>query len=347
MIKAAADAAKVGEGGGGDKIGDADNNGVQADASSVKGIAKGIKGIVDAAGKALGEGDALKDVKEADGDDDNKEAGKLFGTQAGGNAGDIAKAAAAVSAVSGEQILKAIVAAAAGEDQEGAAAGDAKNPIAAAIGAAGAAAEFGQADMKKNDKIAAAIVLRGVAKSGKFAVDGDGNDKASVKSAVESAVQKTFAALTGVVRKAAEAGLKKVAEGGGGDKIGDADNNGVQADASSVKGIAKGIKGIVDAAGKALGEGDALKDVKEADGDDDNKEAGKLFGTQAGGNAGAGDIAKAAAAVSAVSGEQILKAIVAAALLVRIRRVRLLVMLRIRLRLRLGMVLLRSLVRRI
>ncbi|WP_324281000.1 variable large family protein (plasmid) [Borreliella garinii] len=34
----------------------------------------------------------------------------------------------------------------------------------------GAAAEFGQADMKKNDKIAAAIVLRGVAKSGKFAV---------------------------------------------------------------------------------------------------------------------------------------------------------------------------------
>ncbi|WP_411162104.1 variable large family protein [Borreliella garinii] len=294
MIKAAADAAKVGEGGDG-KIGDADNNGAQADASSVNGIAKGIKGIVDAAGKALGEGDALKDVKEADGDGDgNKEAGKLFGTQAGANADDIAKAAAAVSAVSGEQILKAIVAAAAGEDQAGAAAGAAKNPIAAAIGN-GAAAEFGQADMKKNDKIAAAIVLRGVAKSGKFAVAaGNDNGKASVKSAVESAVQKTFAALTGVVRKAAEAGLKKVAEGGGGDKIGDADNNGAQADASSVKGIAKGIKGIVDAAGKALGEGDALKDVKEAAGDGDAG-AGKLFGTRAGGNGNAGDIAKAAA----------------------------------------------------
>uniref|UniRef100_UPI001AEED3BF variable large family protein n=1 Tax=Borreliella garinii TaxID=29519 RepID=UPI001AEED3BF len=71
--------------------------------------------------------------------------------------------------------------------------------------------------------------------------------------------------------------------------------------------IAKGIKGIVDAAGKALGEGDALKDVTAAAGDDEaNKEAGKLFGTQAGGDAGADDIAKAAAAVSAVSGEQIL-----------------------------------------
>uniref|UniRef100_UPI001AEEDEA6 variable large family protein n=1 Tax=Borreliella garinii TaxID=29519 RepID=UPI001AEEDEA6 len=70
--------------------------------------------------------------------------------------------------------------------------------------------------------------------------------------------------------------------------------------------IAKGIKGIVDAAGKALGEDDALKDVKDAADDDDaNKAAGKLFGTRAGG-AGADDIAKAAAAVSAVSGEQIL-----------------------------------------
>uniref|UniRef100_UPI001AEE6E17 variable large family protein n=1 Tax=Borreliella garinii TaxID=29519 RepID=UPI001AEE6E17 len=78
-------------------------------------------------------------------------------------------AAAAVSAVSGEQILKAIVVAAGAANQEGKAAREAKNPIQAAIGN-GAAAEFNQADMKKNDKIAAAIVLRGVAKSGKFAV---------------------------------------------------------------------------------------------------------------------------------------------------------------------------------
>uniref|UniRef100_UPI001AED751D variable large family protein n=1 Tax=Borreliella garinii TaxID=29519 RepID=UPI001AED751D len=70
--------------------------------------------------------------------------------------------------------------------------------------------------------------------------------------------------------------------------------------------IAKGIKGIVDAAGKALGEGDALKGVKDAADDEANKTAGKLFGAGGGGNAGDADIAKAAAAVSAVSGEQIL-----------------------------------------
>uniref|UniRef100_UPI001F4091F5 variable large family protein n=1 Tax=Borreliella garinii TaxID=29519 RepID=UPI001F4091F5 len=82
--------------------------------------------------------------------------------------------------------------------------------------------------------IAAAIVLRGVAKSGKFAVDA-ADKKASVKSAVESAVQKTFAALTGVVRKAAEAGLKKVAEVVQKQKSesGEADSRSTSADAAS------------------------------------------------------------------------------------------------------------------
>ncbi|WP_210372730.1 variable large family protein, partial [Borreliella garinii] len=80
-------------------------------------------------------------------------------------------AAAAVGAVSGEQILSAIVVAAGSSDQTGKAAGQAKNAIEAAIGG-GAGAEFGVADGKigkKNDQIAAALVLRGVAKDGKFA----------------------------------------------------------------------------------------------------------------------------------------------------------------------------------
>ncbi|WP_234930192.1 variable large family protein, partial [Borreliella garinii] len=66
MIKAAGDAAtKGGTGDSGTSIGNADNGqaGAQADAASVNGIAKGIKGIVEAAGKAEGEnGDALKGV---------------------------------------------------------------------------------------------------------------------------------------------------------------------------------------------------------------------------------------------------------------------------------------------
>ncbi|MCD2401857.1 variable large family protein, partial [Borreliella bissettiae] len=90
---------------------------------------------------------------------------------AGAEAAEAAKkAAAAVSAVSGEQILKAIVDAVEKGEQEGAKADAATNPIAAAIGAgAEAAAAFGEDEMKKDDKIAAAIVLRGLAKDGKFA----------------------------------------------------------------------------------------------------------------------------------------------------------------------------------
>uniref|UniRef100_UPI001AEFB829 variable large family protein n=1 Tax=Borreliella valaisiana TaxID=62088 RepID=UPI001AEFB829 len=74
------------------------NQGAAADAASVNGIAKGIKGIVEAAGKAEGEnGDALKGV-EADGGNGaaNKDAGKLFRTRAGATtASDVEKAATA------------------------------------------------------------------------------------------------------------------------------------------------------------------------------------------------------------------------------------------------------------
>ncbi|WP_210361318.1 variable large family protein, partial [Borreliella garinii] len=71
--------------------------------------------------------------------------------------------ATAVSAVSGKQILKAIVEAAAG-DQAGKAANAATNPIEAAIGTANDnGTAFNNGGMQKNDKIAAAIVLRGLA----------------------------------------------------------------------------------------------------------------------------------------------------------------------------------------
>ncbi|WP_234929803.1 variable large family protein, partial [Borreliella garinii] len=168
MIKAAGDAATKGGTGDGTSIGDADNTqGAKADAASVKEIAKGIKGIVEAAGKAEGEkGDALKGVGDGGDGTANKDAGKLFRTQGGATtAGDVEKAATAVSAVSGKQILKAIVDAAAG-DQAGAQANAAKNPIAAAIGADNDNGAAFTGEMQKNDKIAAAIVLRGLAKGG-------------------------------------------------------------------------------------------------------------------------------------------------------------------------------------
>ncbi|WP_422850101.1 variable large family protein, partial [Borreliella afzelii] len=83
---------------------------------------------------------------------------------------DASKAAGAVSAVSGEQIIKAIVAAAGKDNEQGKKAKDATNPIQAAIGTANDDAEaFDKDGMKKDDQIAAAIALRGMAKDGKFA----------------------------------------------------------------------------------------------------------------------------------------------------------------------------------
>ncbi|WP_419254800.1 variable large family protein, partial [Borreliella garinii] len=198
------------------------------------------------------------------------------GGKAAADAGDVNKAAAAVGAVSGEQILNAIVTAAGqdGQDgQDGKAAGDAKNAIEAAIGGA-AAADFGDGNDKigkKNDQIAAALVLRGVAKSGKFA--GAANNAKEVKAVVESAVVKTFGEWLDGLIKAAE---------GGGDKIGNVDaagGAGANANKESVNGIAGAIKGIVEAAKKVEGvkfEPTAAADV--AGGGDGNKKAGKLFG---------------------------------------------------------------------
>ncbi|WP_418905018.1 variable large family protein [Borreliella lusitaniae] len=139
--------------------------GVVADGASVKGIAKGMKGIVETA-KELGV--ELKVVAAAAaGGAANANAGHLFGNDgAGANAAHIEKATDAVSKVSGKQIIKAIV-----DSKEGAGKkpADAESPIEAAIGTDEAGAPFGQEGMNKDDKIAAAIVLRGMAKDGKFA----------------------------------------------------------------------------------------------------------------------------------------------------------------------------------
>ncbi|ACN55605.1 outer surface protein VlsE (plasmid) [Borreliella burgdorferi WI91-23] len=164
-IKEMAEAAKDG---GSDLIGkvvkkDAAGAGKTADTGSVNGIADGIKGIIEAAKKSGVDG--LKDVQAAKEEEKNKDAGKLFtgkkDANAGGKAEDAEKAAAAVSGVSGEQILKAIVEAAGdGGEKTGKKAADAENPIDAAIGTTKDDAKaFGK--MTKDDQIAAAIVLRG------------------------------------------------------------------------------------------------------------------------------------------------------------------------------------------
>ncbi len=325
MVKAAQTAATAASGGKEDMIGKVVKVNAAAakggEEKSVNGIAGGIKGIVAAAEKA-GEEGKLK--SEAAAGEANADAGKLFATKKkadeadGGGAGDAEKAAAAVSAVSGKQILKAIVDAAgkAGEKKGVDDVKDATNPIDAAIGSTGdnkTAAAFNK--MKKNDQIAAAIVLRGMAKDGEFALKNDdaANAEKGLKSTVESAVNKTVSGwLEEMVKAATEAAT--AASGGNTEMIGKVVKVNAAAakggEEKSVNGIASGIKGIVEAAEKA-GEEGKLESEAAAGG---NENAGKLFAAKKkdeGG--GAGDAEKAAAAVSAVSGKQILKAIVDAA----------------------------------
>ncbi|MGF7102296.1 variable large family protein [Borreliella kurtenbachii] len=212
MVKAAQAAAGAATGGKDDVIGkvvkvdDGDAAAKGGDETSVNGIASGIKGIVDAAEKA-GEAGKLESEAAAAGagagGEQNADAGKLFAKKkdnndGGGSDADAGKAAAAVSAVSGKQILKAIVDAAKEQKKGGVEdVKDATNPIEAAIGSTGEKeAAFSKDEMKKNDQIAAAIVLRGMAKDGEFALKNDAHDKAkdSLKSTVEGAVSKTVVA---------------------------------------------------------------------------------------------------------------------------------------------------------
>ncbi|ACN92773.1 vls recombination cassette Vls1 (plasmid) [Borreliella burgdorferi 118a] len=163
MVGAAKKIAGATDGSGEVKIGEvgtADNQGAAANQESVNGIADGMKEIVAAGGK-----DALKAGAAAGAGGNNAGAGKLFGGAAG------------VAGASDNDIGKAA---------------DATNPIAAAIGTndaqGGGGANFAAGGGMNNssEKIAAAIVLRGMAKDGKFslAAHNNNNQKAKVKSVV-------------------------------------------------------------------------------------------------------------------------------------------------------------------
>ncbi len=320
MHKAVEDTANAGAGGS-ESIanvaagGAGDGAGKKADKDSVTGIAKGMKAIVDAAGKA---GVEFKPAAAAGAGGDN-DAGRLFASGAAGNAGADANAAQeaaeaagkAVSAVSGDQILKAIVDAAG--STAGARANTATNAVEAAIGADAAGAAFANAGIAgKNDQIAAAIVLRGLAKDGKFA---NANNAANTKVVAAKKASGWIKEMHKAVEDTAKAGtgggesIANVATGGGGD------NAGKKADVGSVTGIAKGMKAIVAAAEKA---GVEFKPAAAGAANAGDNAAGRLFASGNAGNAGADANAQEAAeaagkAVSAVSGDQILKAIVDAA----------------------------------
>ncbi|ACH94220.1 vlp protein, gamma subfamily (plasmid) [Borrelia duttonii Ly] len=152
----------------GDPIGNiAANNAGGAAGADVDKLVKGIKGIVDIVLKGVGNAEAGNDKKASDGstartaNGGNDEAGKLFGNAAIGAADNAKKTAAdaakAVGAVTGADILQAIV----------------KNVSATDANA-------------KDGTIAGAIALRAMAKNGKFANDNAGT--AEVTTAVKGAL---------------------------------------------------------------------------------------------------------------------------------------------------------------
>uniref|UniRef100_UPI001C02541E variable large family protein n=1 Tax=Borreliella bavariensis TaxID=664662 RepID=UPI001C02541E len=268
---------------------------VAADEDSVKGIAKGIKGIVDAAGGKL---DNVKAATTETG----KDAGKLFGNGGAASIGNIveqAQAAAAADANSVKGIAKGIKgivdAAGGGKLDDVKAATTDTNADAGKLFGNGGGASIGNVVEQAQAAAAAADAnsVKGIAKGIKEIVDAAGGKLDDVKAAT--------------TETNADAG--KLFGNGGGASIGNvveqAQAAAAAADANSVKGIAKGIKEIVDAAGGKL------DDVKAAT-TETNADAGKLFGNGGGASIGnvveqaqaaaAGDASKAAAAVSGVSG---------------------------------------------
>ncbi len=180
----------------------ADTNGAGATGIGVENLVKGIRGIVEVVLKDKGNAEAGNDKKASDGstaraaNGGNDEAGKLFvaANAVVGDAANAKKVAAdatkAVGAVTGADILKAMV----------------KDGIEGATNAAKANA--------KDGTISGAIALRAMAKNGKFAgPSAADNDYApALKGAATSAVIKALDTLTVAIRSTIDEGLKTIKE---------------------------------------------------------------------------------------------------------------------------------------
>ncbi|WP_210376099.1 variable large family protein, partial [Borreliella burgdorferi] len=206
---------------------------------------------------------AVEDTAKA-GDGSNDEL--IANVAVGGGNGNGNGAGADKGSVTGiAKGMKAIVDAAG--STAGKRANTATNAVEAAIGddGDGNAAAFGDNNMKKKNQIAAAIVLRGLAKGGKFVNANAANTK--VKAAVKTS--EWIKEMHKAVEDTAKAGtggsdlIANVAAGAGA-------GAGKKADVGSVTGIAKGMKAIVDAAGSTAGKraNTATNAVEAAIGDD-------------------------------------------------------------------------------
>ncbi|AHH11306.1 variable large family protein (plasmid) [Borrelia coriaceae] len=181
--------------------------GVKGD--NVDSLVNGIKLIVDVVLQGKGNPDAGDGIQADTGAQRGQnagEAGKLFGTDAGGAAANAKKAVGdatkAVGAVTGADILKAITKGVGGDAAK----------LAKHNGVANNITASGVAQNAKDAVIAGGIALRAMAKNGKFANGNNVNNdvKDGIKNAAVSAVTKALDTLTIAIRKTIDEGLRTV-----------------------------------------------------------------------------------------------------------------------------------------
>ncbi|UPA11387.1 variable large family protein (plasmid) [Borrelia parkeri] len=220
LDKIAAGAKEAAKGATGGAIGEvvkANAVGATTDAESIKNLVKGIKTIVDL---VLKEGEPKAD-KTKPVDADKKDIGKLFGAKndsADGGAEEkhVAAASASIGAVTGADILKAIASANADATKDGKVK-DAMDAAALALAKGTSTDNDDQLgdSVKKDAIIAAVIVLRAMAKDGKFIVKDTGNNKTeddAAKGVAANAIGKTLSTLIIAIRNTVDTGLKSISK---------------------------------------------------------------------------------------------------------------------------------------
>ncbi|ANF34575.1 Variable large protein 15/16 (plasmid) [Borrelia turicatae] len=180
--------------------------------ASVNSLVKGIKTIVDVV-LTQGEGDATA-TKTAE--EQQKNIGKLFGKKDDDRAQEAqaAAASASIGAVTGADILKAIVSS---KENPATDANDGIENAKDAAEIAVAPAVDDKNEIKdaglKDAVIAAGIALRAMAKGGKFAAkNGEEKSAHAVNGAVASAVGKTLSTLIIAIRNTVDTGLKSISD---------------------------------------------------------------------------------------------------------------------------------------
>ncbi|WP_024653141.1 variable large family protein [Borrelia persica] len=184
-----------------------DRAAVAADKDVVNVLVKGIKGIVGVVLKA-DEGDAV--ATKTDGEQQKSIGGLFSGNKDDGTDAVAAAASASIGAVSGVDILQAIVKSEEVTDVE-LKIDQVKN--AAEIAAAkqdNAKKEITVGSAKKDAVIAAGIALRAMAKGGKFAAKNEDKSVQSVNGVVSSAVNKVLSTLIIAIRNTVDSGLKEI-----------------------------------------------------------------------------------------------------------------------------------------